>query len=132
MTTAAVVAAIDNFHVMVRKDLKDQSDEVRKELKEQSRDIKAIEIHLGKIALQSTAHDETLYDLEHGVVTRMTTLEVKQKDCPARQSSKTIRNAFISAVVSAIVTGIIAGAFLTAFQPQAHAATIKPPAAVSK
>jgi len=129
MTNAAVIAAIEIFRVEVRKDLKEQSTEVRKELKEQSVAIKAIEIHMATIAQSTVAHDETLYDLEHGVVTRMTTLEVRQKECPARQSSKVIRNAFISAVVSAIVTGIIAGAFLTAFQPQAHAATIKPAAA---
>lgn len=128
MSNAQVLDAINTLREEVRKDLKEQSKEVSDDLKERSKDIKAIEIHLGKIAQSTVAHDETLYDLEHGIVTRMTTLEVRQKECPARQSSKAIRNAFISAVVSAIVTGIIAGAFLTAFQPQAQAATIPRPA----
>lgn len=123
-----VVEAINKLREEVREDLKDQAAEVRGDIKEHTAAIQSIEVHMGKIAQSTGAHDETLYDLEHGVVAKLKTLEVRQEECPARQSSKTIRNAFISAVVSAIVTAIIAGAILTSFQPQAQAATVKRPA----
>ena len=57
-------------------------------------------------------HDDTLYGSQ-GVATRLTQVETKQTECPARAGSKSIRHALISAVISAIVGLAIGGAVLS-------------------